>query len=76
MNNLYSSKLKIGQVLLLQNPEGAAKSRGTKTHYVKRGENLTRIAKKYHVSLNSLLKTNNLNSRSVLKVGTRLRIPN
>ena len=76
MNNLYSSKLRIGQVLILKNPKGASKSTRTKTHYVKRGENFTRIARKYHVSLPSLLKMNNMNSRSVLKVGTRLRIPN
>lgn len=76
INNLYSSKLRIGQVLKLQNSDGASKSRGAKTHYVKRGENLTRIARKYRVSLSSLLRTNNMTSRSVLKVGTRLRIPN
>ena len=76
MNNLHSSKLRVGQVLLLQNYEGASNSKDTKTHYVKRGESLTRIARKYRVSLSSLLKTNDLNSRSILKVGTRLRIPN
>ena len=76
MNNLYSSKLRIGQVLQLKGSEGASKSKSAKTHYVRRGENLTRIARKYGVSLSSLLRTNSMSSRSVLKVGTRLRIPN
>jgi membrane-bound lytic murein transglycosylase D len=76
MNNLYSSKLRIGQILKLQNSDGASNTKSTKTHYVRRGENLTRIAEKYRVSLSSLLQTNNLSTSSVLKVGTRLRIPN
>lgn len=44
-------------------------------HVVKAGENLTTIAKKYGVSIQALREVNNLNKRSVLKVGARLKIP-
>jgi len=75
INGLYSSKLRIGQVLKLTSSGGASNSK-SKTHYVRRGDNMTKIARKYRVSLNSLLAKNKMSSRSVLKVGTRLRIPN
>lgn len=45
------------------------------SHTVKPGENLTLIAKKYGVSVNKIKKVNNLNRRSVLKVGVKLVIP-
>lgn len=74
INNLYSTKLRVGQVLRLSS-NGASKGKA-KTYYVKRGDNLTEIARKYRVSLSSLLKANGLSTRSVLHVGKRIRIPN
>lgn len=43
-------------------------------HKVKKGETFSSIAKKYGVSVNSLRRWNGKNSKSVLKVGTRLKI--
>jgi membrane-bound lytic murein transglycosylase D len=45
------------------------------THVVKTGENLSTIARKYGVSLRSLRDANNLQSKTTLKVGSRLVIP-
>lgn len=45
-------------------------------HIVKAGENLTTIAKRYGVSIHAIRKANNLSKRSILKVGSRLVIPN
>jgi membrane-bound lytic murein transglycosylase D len=47
----------------------------SEAHVVKPGENLTTIAKKYGVTIHSIRKANNLTKRSLLKVGSRLTIP-
>lgn len=44
-------------------------------HIVKPGENLSVIAKKYGVSIQALRRVNKLSRRSILKVGSRLKIP-
>jgi N-acetylmuramoyl-L-alanine amidase len=44
-------------------------------HRVKRGETLSGIAKKYRVSVLSLKKANRLSSKSILRIGQRLKIP-
>ena len=47
-----------------------------RVHLVKRGENLSLIAKKYQVSLSALLRMNNLSRRSIIHPGDRLIIQN
>ena len=44
-------------------------------HTVRKGETLMGIAKKYHVSLRRLAKSNNLNRKAMVKTGTELVIP-
>jgi len=46
----------------------------TRFHIVKKGESLSRIAKKYRISLSSLLKLNNLSVKGVIHPGDRLVI--
>lgn len=43
-------------------------------HTVRRGENLSVIARRYGLSINDLLKFNKLGSRSVIRKGQRLRV--
>jgi membrane-bound lytic murein transglycosylase D len=45
-------------------------------HVVRQGETLGGIAERFHVPLSSLLRANNLTSRSVIRPGQSLRIPN
>ncbi len=45
------------------------------THRVQRGENASRIARRYGVSTTALLRANGLTMGSVIRVGDRLRIP-
>ncbi|MFN8652984.1 MAG: LysM peptidoglycan-binding domain-containing protein [Gemmatimonadales bacterium] len=45
------------------------------THLVRRGDTLTGIANRYGVTLSALRSANNMDSDSVLKMGTRLVIP-
>ncbi len=44
-------------------------------YYVRKGDSLWNIAKKYRVCLNRLMKLNNLNEESVIMPGQRLMIP-
>lgn len=84
-------KLKVGGRILVpdrtplveKRPELVAKSKKSKGsekgekkfHIVKSGENLAIIARKYDVSLASLKKVNKLKSKSKLKLGTKLVLP-
>lgn len=47
---------------------------GDRIHIVKRGETLGHIAMKYHVSVKNLMRWNGLSSKSVLRIGQRIRI--
>ncbi len=46
----------------------------TFTHKVRRGENLSLIAKKHGVSVGQLRRSNSLSRRSILRVGQRLKV--
>ena len=52
----------------------ALASGGNQTHTVKRGETLGHIAMKYRVSVNNLMKWNGLTSKSVLRIGQKIKI--
>jgi len=55
-------------------PADAAKSSGVITHKVKKGENLSTIARKYKVTVKQLMKWNRITNPSVLKIGQTLEI--
>lgn len=68
-NNISdASRLKAGMVLKLPNRNGLL-------HYVRAGDSLSKLSRKYKVSLNEILDWNNL-AHSSLKVGQKLFIPN
>jgi len=46
-----------------------------KTHVVKKGESLALIAKKYKVSVDELIKVNNLKKPYIIRPGQKLKIP-
>jgi peptidoglycan hydrolase-like protein with peptidoglycan-binding domain len=47
----------------------------SRTYVVKPGDSLTAIAQRFHVSLRTLARANGVNSRRVLLIGKKLRIP-
>ncbi len=49
-------------------------SRKITYHTVRRGENLGVISRKYKVPINTICKLNKISTKSVLRVGQRLRI--
>lgn len=54
--------------------EPAAQAEGT-DYKVKAGDNLSKIAKRYGVSLNELLELNGLTRNSILRIGQTIKIP-
>lgn len=44
-------------------------------HRVSRGENLSLIARKYRVSVNSIIRMNQLNNRGFIRAGQNLKVP-
>lgn len=76
LNRLRSNRIYVGQKLRVKGRKKllvrTAKRRPT-THRVKRGENLSRISKKYNVSVSRLKKINGL-KRSKIFVGQRLKL--
>jgi len=65
MNDLSSSKLKIGQRLLLKRTD-------PKSYTVKKGDSLYQIARHFDVDVNTLREINELNSDSSLKPGQKI----
>ena len=68
-NNLSSSVLSIGQVLIIPNGNS-----GIQTYYVKSGDTLYSIARSFGVSVNDIKTLNNLTT-DVLSIGQILLIP-
>ena len=77
-NNLKSNTIKVGQKLKVYPPESQSTSSQSTTssgtvYTVKSGDNLTKIAKKYNVTVDYIKKKNNLKSND-LKVGQKLKL--
>ncbi len=74
-NNLRSSRLRIGQRLVLVIPPRAATQPppGKNVHVVKRGETLFSIAKKYGTSVSKIRNINSLRTTRI-SIGQRLKI--
>jgi len=67
-------KIGVGQKLKI--PAADLGSGGLfKEHIIKKGENLSYLAKKYGVSISTIESANNLSNKHVLKIGQRLLIP-
>ena len=72
LNNLSSAGLYIGQILILpQNVYGQQKM-GVKTYRVEQGDSPFEIAVQHNMSLDRLLRMNNLTTRSTIYPGQRL----
>ncbi len=73
LNNLRGTLIRPGQRLVVRAPAAplTASASGANVHIVRRGENLGLIASRYNVSVNNLMRWNNLNS-STIHPGQRL----
>lgn len=63
-----------GQRLLIP-PAGSGPGTATVIHVVRRGETLSKIARRYGVAVNTIMAANNLRSPDRIYIGQRLRVP-
>ena len=76
-NNLTSLSIQIGQQLMIPPTNNNGSGNGTSKdiiYTIQRGDSLWSIARKYNVSVNDLVSSNNLSS-SLLQIGQQLIIP-
>ena len=82
-NNLSSSRIYAGKTLIIYSNGNGHKSSnttvannksGSSTHKVKKGETLGGISEKYHVSIASIKKLNNISGNKII-AGEELKIP-
>ena len=83
-NGLRSSSLKAGQKLYIPNTTSVATKQAAKDaqktksqlvrYKVRRGDNLTSIARKFGVTVSDLLRWNSLSSRSTIYAGQRIKV--
>jgi LysM repeat protein len=78
-NNLANpSLIRTGQRLVIpgvSGPVSGSTSTGSRTYIVQRGDNLSRIAAKYGVTVDAIVKANNLKNASLIYAGQKLIIP-
>lgn len=73
-NRLRSNQVMVGQKLKILSTKQVASRSKTRHHQVKRGDNLSLIAKRYGTSIDAIKRANGLKTSKVL-VGQNLRIP-
>ncbi len=74
LNNLTNINLSIGQTLIIPESGESSSTLPTYTNYtVQKGDNLYSIARKFNLSVNEIIKDNNLNSNN-LSIGQVLKI--
>ena len=56
-------------------PEWTAPARTCVYHRVRRGETLSHIAARYRTSASAIARANNISTRSIIRVGQRLKVP-
>jgi len=74
---MKNAKIEMGSKGLKKSAKSTAgtTSSSASTYTVKSGDTLSGIAKRNHTSVSALLKANGMTSKSVLKVGQKLKIP-
>jgi len=74
INNINENDiLSIGQIIKI--PQMFSKDDNYLVHYVKKGETLWSISRKYNIQVNSIIAINNLNSSDLISVGQSINIP-
>jgi membrane-bound lytic murein transglycosylase D len=72
LNNLSSTELYIGQILILPQDASGQENIGLKTYRVEQGDSPFEIAVRHNMSLDRLLRMNNLTTRSTIYPGQKL----
>ena len=74
VNSRYTGKATAAPVAQ-QTSSSTSTSSSTKVYYtVRKGDNLGKIAKKYHTTVSKLCKLNHISERTILQIGRKLRV--
>ena len=76
-NGLRSNSIRVGQRLRIRTATGSPRvaSGGGSIHVVRPGDTISGVAQRYGVSQSALRAANGLGSSSIIRAGTRLKIP-
>jgi len=76
-NNLTSKhRINVGQKLTIPGHSGGQVSGGDYfVHSVRKGETLSRLAKKYSTTISNICRLNSMSSRTILLIGQKIKIP-
>jgi membrane-bound lytic murein transglycosylase D len=76
-NGLRNNTIRVGQRLRIRSSSGSTRvsSGGGSMHIVRPGDTISGVAQRYGVSQSALRAANGLGSSSMIRAGTRLRIP-
>ena len=75
-NNLRSKHtISVGQKLVVPGYTGSSANVQSFSHNVRKGETLSKIAKKYRTTVNKLCSLNKISPRTILTIGQKLKIP-
>ncbi len=75
LNGISGSRIYVGQRLKVSGTASTSARASTRTHTVRKGENLSRIAAKYGTSAATLQKLNGIRNASRIYVGQKLKVP-
>ena len=74
-NNMRSTRLSVGQQVIIPGSGAGAPAATGRTYAVRRGDSPSKIARAHGVSTDDLLRANGLSKRSILQVNQELTIP-
>jgi len=76
-NNLTSKhRINVGQKLTIPGHSGGQVSGGDYfVHSVRKGETLSRLARKYSTTISNICRLNSMSSRTILLIGQKIKIP-
>lgn len=74
-NNMRSTRLSVGQQVVIPSASGGLPAATGTTYAVRRGDSPSKIARAHGVSTDDLLRANGLSKRSILQVNQELTIP-
>lgn len=75
VNSRYSNSNTVAANTGSQTSSSSSASSSAKVYYtVRKGDNLGKIAKKYHTTVSKLCKLNHISERTILQIGRKLRV--
>ena len=69
------ARLNEGNFITFSQAMSGAADKQAQVHIIQKGDTLYRVAERYDINLDSLMQINNMNEKSILEIGTILKVP-